>query len=354
MKLYGMFTTAAITLTILSGCAPALTPETVTVSLTPNTAHFVAGTVGKLQVEVGLSDEVNTETYEVVLFEAQEAGAPLEISSFEGQGELVAPVEFAVDPGVSNLGIQIRNSGGEVLAESDVVEVEGVEPDDVELRFVDAPKKWLIDTPVSLKLSSSFDLSTPGLQIVLENLESGQWKKVSEFDSDLQLAEEFVVSSEAEQQLRTTLYLGTEPLKSTEEITVFFQTADTMLSALAYQSQQATRKGAKGTIAFRKSVTYPGLYDWSKDDTSIDLRYNYTERFVVIAGTVRPDPSWILGGSPCQIAYEGQTPPGKTFIFDTEWFANDRYGNDYPPAKASIHSTFINGEMWLYLPPRCE
>ncbi len=344
---------AILAATALTGCTPALTPGAVSVSLATITSHVVAGSTASVQVEVALKDKSNGESYDVVLLDLG-SDANAEITSFEGKGELVAPIDFVVEAGLSEVSVELRNKSGEVLAESSIVQITAVDPKVVEVAFKKPPKKWLINNPISFKVESNFDLQTPGSEVILESLESNKWQKVSAFDADLNLIEEVQSPSEVKKQFRLSILLSGQLLKSSEGFDVFFQSAESMLASLAYDSQQAADNGSKASWDFRKSSTYPNLYDFAGADESIErewFRYGLREHFVVVSGTVRPDPSWILTTSSCQINFLGETPPGETFIFDSEWFFADQFNNRYDPKKVSIHGTFIDGKMWLYLPP---
>lgn len=339
------------TLLTVSGCAPSLSSELVAARLSLDSAPVIAGTSVEIQSDVDILDESISEQFTFELVIETESGDRTVIGPFEGQGDTARLTSFTPQPGKSEAFLVVKSNDGTVLFETEKSTLVAVAKEDYSLTLETRHDVWLTEYALAADASIDGDTAIQGLSAFLELESENSWSKIEELNlkeiSDVDLE----AKTEGEGNFRLALYLNEELVAASEEIEVYFRGPESMISSLAYDSRIAAEQGAQAQRDFEVSITYPGLYDFTQEDTSELLYYNYTETWIVVKDSVREDPTWVLPSHECQISFLGETPPGKTFVFQREGFGNDRFGNVYQPYKVDVHATFFDGKMWLYNPP---
>jgi hypothetical protein len=355
MKKLLVIALAALLSVSLTACSPALTAESLEVSLTSEGANVVLGKQATVRVGVDVFDDSVSEAYFLEVTMTDQAGDKSVLGEFEVQGDFTEEISFTPKTGNSTIKASVTDRDGSSLASSDELTVAAVDGGGYSVALAAPPVAWLIDYPLSFSLDVEGDTTVPGLRGNLESESDGKWSTVGEAESPFELATEISTSEEGEESYRFVFYLDDEILVTSESVSVTFKSAAAFLTSLAYGSQQASAKGAQADLDYDKSITYPGLYDYDIDSYAAlvkeTLSFDYVDRFVVNEDSVRTDPDWILPTSSCQLTSIGVTPPGKTFIFEAEFDASDKNNYDYGTSKSNVHGTFFDGKMWVYLPP---
>ena len=340
-----------ITLLTASGCAPSLTSELVTARLSLDTTAVLVGTSIEVKSDIDILNESISEpfTFEVVI--EGESGDRSVLGPFDGQGDTAKTTAYTPQPGRSEAFLVVKSNDGTVLFETAKSTLVAVDSEDYSLTLETKNDVWLTQYALTAETNISGDTAIRELSAFLEHESENSWSKIEEIDlkeiSDVDLEADI----EGQENFRLALYLNDELVATSEEVEVYFQSPEALISSLAYGARIAAEKGAQAQRDFDISITYPGLYDYSQEDISEVLYYDYTERWVVVQNSVKEDPTWVLPISECQIGFLGETPPGKTFVFQQERFGSDRFGNDYPAYKSDIHATFFDGKMWVYFAP---
>lgn len=339
----------------LTACSPTLTSESLGVSLTSEGVNVVLGKQATLQVAVDVFDDSVSEAYFLEVTMTDQAGDKSVLGEFEVQGDFTEEISFTPKTGNSTIKASVTDRDGSSLASSDELTVAAIDGGGYSVAVATPPVAWLIDYPLSFSLDVEGDTTVPGLRGNLESESDGNWSTVGEAESPFELATEISTSEEGEESYRFVFYLDDEILVTSESVSVTFKSAAAFLTSLAYGSQQAAGKGAQASVDYEKSITYPGLYDYDTDENAAYVKemlsFDYAEYFVVNEESVRTDPDWVLPSASCQMAYVGVTPPGKSFIFEAEFYGSDKNNYDYGTRKSNIHSTFFDGKMWVYFAP---
>jgi hypothetical protein len=355
MKKFVTLPVAALVAVSLTACSPALTSESLEVSLASEGVSVVLGKQANFQVKVDVFDDSVSKDYFLEVTVTNQAGDKSVLGEFEAQGDFNQEISFAPQAGDSNLKASVTNRDGSSVAESDELTIGAIDGGSFSGALAEPPAAWLIDYPLSFSLDVGGDTTVSGVRGSLEFESDGTWVTVGEAEPDFRSVTDISISEEGEETYRFVLYLDGEVLAMSDNVSVLFKSPSAFLTSLAYGSQQASMKGAQASLDYTKSTSYPGLYDFDTDfyaeSIKENLSYDYVDYFVVKEESVRTDPDWVLPTISCQLASIGVTPTGKSFIFEAEFYASDKYGNDYPVQKANRHGTFFDGKMWLYEPP---
>jgi len=335
----------------LSGCTPSLGQDSLEASLTLASAYSLLDEQVEVSLDIEVLDDAVTETYLYEILLVGDSGQSQNIGPFEGSGDLTVSESIVPFLGVNQISAKIFGADGVVFSESLVQSLLVVDARSYSLSLDSPARIWLTEEEVQLSHKFVGNLEIPALTSILEKYSDSEWKEVGKIELLQQSSVTFQQDEESEVSLRSALYLDGQLVTSSPEITMFLQSPETMVVALTYGAQQAASKGTRAWLEYVESITYPDLYDTSNDDWSEMIYFEYVSPGAVTKGTVRPDPAWILPSHSCQVSFLGETPPGKTFIFEETHSPSDRFNNYYAPYKADVHATFHDGKMWIYRPP---
>ena len=351
MRKVAMALVAVLAALSLSSCSSPLSSESVAARITFDASPALLGSELEFLTEIDILNQTNEEAFEYEVVLKDEAGVSTVVGPFTSQGDTSHAVLVTPGNGRNVVSLVVKSADGVTLFETPGEPIQIVDANSYDVSLDIPYSTWLTGYPLSFEAQIVGDTSVEGFSANLEVQVNDSWEVVQTLNLDSLEPIEYQADEEASLKFRTALMLGESLVASSEPTEVEFQSPVTMISALAYGSRQSARSGAKANREYEISITYPGLYNFEDEDLSLFLDYDFTQYFVVDEESVRPDPSWELPLDPCQVAYLGETPPGKSFVFQAEWSYGDRYGNVYPSEVEKVHATFSEGNMYMYFFP---